>query len=195
MVSKDDQRERAISRLSAYLLATGLSQTSLRQLAAAAGVSDRMILYYFTDKADIIQSVLARIAAEMTALLDGAVPQDAQLSASALMTRAAQITLGPKMRPYMALWIEIIAAAAKAEQPYLGVSKLVTAGFLDWIETRLAGAPSPEKRGAAAMVFAMIDGLTILDMCAGPDASAMAVQAMTQGSAVKILVPNPAQSH
>jgi AcrR family transcriptional regulator len=185
MVSKDDQRERSISLLSAHLLATGLSQTSLRQLAAAAGVSDRMILYYFTDKADIIQSVLARIAAEMTALLDGAVPKDVQMSASALMTHAAQITLGPKMRPYMALWIEIIAAAAKDEQPYLGVSKLVTAGFLDWIEARLAGPSGSEKRAVAAMVFAMIDGLTILDMCAGPEISAMAVQAMTQEGLIK----------
>ncbi|MFY8208820.1 MAG: TetR/AcrR family transcriptional regulator, partial [Caulobacter sp.] len=46
---RDEQRARVIAVLADHLLATGLSQASLRQLAAAAGVSDRMLLYYFAD--------------------------------------------------------------------------------------------------------------------------------------------------
>ena len=54
MSPRDEQRERVIGALTGHLLRTGLSQSSLRQLAAAAEVSDRMLLYYFVDKAEVL---------------------------------------------------------------------------------------------------------------------------------------------
>ena len=62
---RDEQRERVVERLSGHLLATGLAQVSLRQLATAAGVSDRMLLYYFDDKAEVLSASLQRIAGQM----------------------------------------------------------------------------------------------------------------------------------
>ncbi|MFN9375915.1 MAG: hypothetical protein ACK564_02585 [Novosphingobium sp.] len=44
MSIRDAQREAVIERLAGHLLAHGLARTSLRQLAQAAGVSDRMLL-------------------------------------------------------------------------------------------------------------------------------------------------------
>ena len=46
MTTREEQRQLVIERLSRHLLDVGLAQASLRQLAAAAGVSDRMLLYY-----------------------------------------------------------------------------------------------------------------------------------------------------
>jgi AcrR family transcriptional regulator len=177
MGSKEDQRERAIRLLAATLLEKGLAETSLRQLAKAAGVSDRMILYYFKDKADILASTLSRIALEMTVLLTDAIPENANLPPVDFIAAATAVTQAPVMRPYMRLWIEIIAVAARGEQPYSAVANQVTTGFLGWIETRLAGEASETKRATAAMIFAMIDGLAILDMCAGEGQSAMAARA------------------
>jgi len=48
------QRQVVTERLAGHLLASGLSRTSVRQLAAAAQVSDRMLLYYFRDKAEAL---------------------------------------------------------------------------------------------------------------------------------------------
>ena len=58
-VSKNDtRRAEIILRLTDYVLAEGLSATSLRPLAKAAGMRDRMLLYYFADKLVIITAVL-----------------------------------------------------------------------------------------------------------------------------------------
>jgi AcrR family transcriptional regulator len=137
-----------------------------------------MILYYFTDKSDILASVLSRIAFEMAALLSEAIPEDANLAATDFITTATAVTQAPTMRPYMRLWIEIVAAAARGEQPYSAIANQVTIGFLDWIETRIAGEAGDPKRATASMIFAIIDGLAILDMCAGQDQSERAALAL-----------------
>ena len=49
---RDTQRAAVTERLSSHILAHGLARSSLRELAAAAGVSDRMLLYYFDDKSE-----------------------------------------------------------------------------------------------------------------------------------------------
>jgi len=63
MTIREEQRRRVTERLAGRLLATGLSRTSVRQLAAAAaaaaGVSYRMLLYDFKDKAEVIAAARA----------------------------------------------------------------------------------------------------------------------------------------
>ncbi|MCA3750444.1 MAG: TetR family transcriptional regulator, partial [Phenylobacterium sp.] len=54
MTVRAAQRQVVTERLAGHLLASGLSRTSVRQLAAAAQVSDRMLLYYFRDKAEAL---------------------------------------------------------------------------------------------------------------------------------------------
>jgi AcrR family transcriptional regulator len=180
MVSKEQQRQRATALIAEHLLAAGLSETSLRQLAGAAQVSDRMLLYYFTDKADVILSALSHVVGAMTALLASAIPENANLSPKDLIAKALGVTQGGAMRPYMRLWIEIVAAAARGEQPYKSVSSQIALGFLAWIESRLTGEESDAKRATAAMVFAIIDGIALLDVCAGPDQSELAVRALSE---------------
>ena len=79
MTIRDDQREKVTERLAAHLLDTGLSQASLRQLARAAGVSDRMLLYYFDDKAAVLSAATARIAAQSVAGLAETMPEGTRL--------------------------------------------------------------------------------------------------------------------
>ena len=79
LVSRDEQRTKAIHQLAAHLLKTGLAETSLRQLAAAANVSDRMLLYYFENKTDALASALEYIAGDLTHLLQDIVPPETKL--------------------------------------------------------------------------------------------------------------------
>ena len=65
MVSREEQRARVEAALAVHLLDHGLAQTSLRELARAAAVSDRMLLYYFTDKAEVLGCAAQRIAADL----------------------------------------------------------------------------------------------------------------------------------
>lgn len=180
MASKKDQRAHAIELIAEHLLTAGLSETSLRQLASAAGVSDRMLLYYFTDKADVIRSTLAHVVGSMTALLTTAIAEHVNLTPKDLITKALEVTQAEIMQPYMRLWIEITAAAARGEQPYATISNQIAHGFLAWIESRLAGEPSEAKRATSAMIFAIIDGIAVLDICAGPQQSELAMSAINK---------------
>lgn len=159
-------RAQALDRICDHLLASGLASTSLRQLASAAGVSDRMLLYYFKDKDEILSSALERLVMEMTSKLEVAVPASAQQGPEALFRQAAKVTRSPELRPYMLLWIEVSAAAARGQEPYSSLARFTLDGFHGWVLARLA-PQSRKDAAAAALLLAAIDGLALLD--AGSD--------------------------
>lgn len=177
MAPRDDQRARATALLAAHLLQSGLSATSLRQLAAAAGVSDRMLLYYFTDKADALATAMAQIAADIGAHLADAIPPAPPLPPAALIAAAARITTAPGMKPYMRLWIEVVAASARGEAPFPAIAREIATGFRLWIEARLDPAGLPDPVGTAALILATVDGLALLDVCSEGGITARAAQA------------------
>ena len=178
MAIRNEQRERVLDALVAHLLTTGLSQTSLRQLAAAAGVSDRMLLYYFADKAEVMAQVMERLAGGMAERLSAAIPEGAGLSASALMAQAGRFVLDQDFLPYMRLWLEVVGAAARNEDPFVNISRQVTHGFLDWIAQRLDERPGPAREGIAAMILALVDGLILVEVGAGREHAQRAIEAL-----------------
>ncbi len=169
MSVRDEQREAVVERLAAHLLETGLSRTSLRQLAAAAGVSDRMLLYYFADKAEVLSAVMARVAGELSMRLAEAIPGEAPLKPSILVRRAAAFTTGPEMRGFMRLWVEVVAAAARGEAPFPAIVAQVMAGFRLWVDARLDLPAGADREATAAAIIAVIDGLALVDICAEDD--------------------------
>jgi AcrR family transcriptional regulator len=166
---RHEQREMVTGRLSAHLLETGLARTSLRQLAAAAGVSDRMLLYYFSDKAEVLAAAMARIAGELAMQLAVAIPDGTHFPPRELVRRAAQFTIQPEMRRFMRLWIELVAAAAKGEEPYGAIVAQIMAGFRLWVAARLDAPPDADREALAAAIIAVIDGLALVEMSAGED--------------------------
>lgn len=165
MSIRDAQREAVIERLTGHLLAHGLARTSLRQLAQAAGVSDRMLLYYFADKAEVLAAVMARVAGELSLRLAEAIPDGAPLRPAELVRRAAAFTTGPEMRRFMGLWVEVVAAAARGEVPFPAIVAQVMAGFRLWVDSRLDLPPGADREGTAAAIIAVIDGLALVDIC------------------------------
>ena len=51
-------RETLLPLLAAYVLENGLADVSLRPLAKAAGTSDRMLLYHFGSKEELVAALL-----------------------------------------------------------------------------------------------------------------------------------------
>ncbi len=184
MIARDTQREKVVESLAQHLLTTGLSATSLRQLAAAAGVSDRMLLYYFADKAEVLAAASGRIATVLTVQLAEAIPEGSNLTQRELIAAAVAVTHAESVRPYMRLWIEVVAAAARGEAPFVEIAQQIAQGFLLWIDARLApgaGADTKVDREATvAMILAMIDGLALLRVCSGDDLANRAGAAMGQ---------------
>ncbi len=169
MIARTASRERVSETVARHLLDTGLAETSLRQLAKAASISDRMLLYYFRDKADALAAAMAKIAETLSQRLAEAIPAGTRLAAPALVERAARITTHPEVAPYMRLWIEVVAASARGEAPFPNLAQQIAEGFLTWIESRLDITGEDDPRAVAAAILAMIDGLAVLGLCADAD--------------------------
>ena len=154
MVSREEQRARVEVALAAHLLDHGLAQTSLRELARAAAVSDRMLLYYFTDKAEVLGCAAQRIAADLAGQIGEAVGEGERLAPLALLERAGALVTRAEIRPYMRLWVQMIAAAGRREAPFPAIAEAMLAGFLAWVETHLAIDEAADRQAVAAMIVA-----------------------------------------
>ncbi len=175
MTRRVSQREDCIQKLSAYVLDTGLEATSLRQLASAADVSDRMLLYYFKNKSEIMSEVLLRAASDMTNELNEALPLGQRMAPAALLEIGAGLVNEEKMQPYMRLSVEIAAYAGRGKEPYASAAKAIIEGFLNWISQRLDTADDEKRQAQSAMILAIIDGFGILSIGVSDETSQRAM--------------------
>ena len=166
MVSREEGRQQVQAALARHLLDSGLSRTSLRQLAGAAGISDRMLLYYYADKAEALSAAMAAVAAQLAGQLASAMPGNERLSPRELVGAAVRFTAGAEARPVMRLWIEVVAAAARGETPFPGLANGIAEGFIDWAEARLDPSGLADPRATSAGIIALIDGLAVVAVCA-----------------------------
>ena len=161
MAPSDDRRSAILDRLADYILAEGLSASSLRPLAHAAQISDRMLLYYFKDKAEVIGATLERIGERLVPLLI-AQTGGAPLPLATLRAELIARVLSDELWPYMRLWLEIAALAARGDPFYRVVGARMARGFLAWGAAQLL-SPTPEAREAdAAKLLMAIEGLVLL---------------------------------
>ena len=178
MSKKLSKRQAALGKLTAHILNTGLSEVSLRQLASAADVSDRMLLYYFKDKADIMTAALTEIAQDLAVELNSLIPDGTKLPPVDMMKRAVSITQSERVRPHMQLWIEVVAMAGRNEPPYAAIADQILAGFIAWIESHLSIPDKTERASMAALVLSVIDGIAVLDACADEATTQAAIGAL-----------------
>ncbi|CAN1548926.1 AcrR Transcriptional regulator [Sphingomonadaceae bacterium] len=178
MSIRNAQREAAIEKLVEHLLEHGLAAISLRQLADAAGVSDRMLLYYFADKAEVLSVTLTRIAEMMADALVEALPEGESFSPADLLQRAAALTTQDEMRRFMRFWVEVVAAAARGEPAFAGIAAQIMQEWQTWVESRLILPPDTDRRAVALAIIATIDGLALIDICAGGPAAIQARKAL-----------------
>ncbi|NJN97376.1 MAG: TetR/AcrR family transcriptional regulator [Anaerolineales bacterium] len=66
----ETRRQLILNKIADHLLACGMKDSSLRQLAAAIGTSDRMLLHYFLDKEELMTAALNLVAARMIGILE-----------------------------------------------------------------------------------------------------------------------------
>ena len=163
MAAVSHRREELIDRLTDHVLDCGLESATLRPLAAAIGTSDRMLLYYFADKTELMTAVLWCAAARLTACLEAAIPADGPLPADRLRDEVWELVRAPDMVAYMRLWFEIVGRAARGEQPFRTVGEAIGRGFLAWVESRLAIADPARRAREARLLLATVEGLALFD--------------------------------
>lgn len=161
MVMSDERRDALIDKLADHVLAEGLSASSLRPLAKAAGTSDRMLLYYFKDKAEVIAAVLECIAARLVAMLDqhrAPVP----LPMTALRQTLLATLFDDALWPYMRIWLEVASLSARGDPLYRDIGTQIGRGFLAWGIGQLDAATPEARITDAAQLMITIEGALVL---------------------------------
>lgn len=154
-----------------YALDHGLIGLSLRPLAAAVGTSDRMLLYHFQDKDDLVAAVL-RISNDRSVADVRALPRAAGVRRAVAELWDACTT--GQLERCQRLYVQAAALGLLGREPYLSV---VRESNKRWVEALVdylvdAGASRPHARRAATLVDATFMGLQ-LDLAIEPGAAAL----------------------
>lgn len=170
-----ERREAAIERMADHLLREGMRGASLRPLAAAAGTSDRMLLYYFADKDELIAATLNRVAARLTIMLDSAISDRALLAFPEMLTTVWHAVGSTALRPHMRLWLELAAASARDQEPHRTIANDIMNMFVRWTVDHLAADPASQRERLSALLLATIEGALFLDAIGRRDLADLAI--------------------
>jgi len=163
MAATEDRVRRAalLEPICAHVLTHGLEKSSLRDLAAAAGTSDRMLLYYFRDKADLMAAAMDGLGEILRDRLEAARAPE-PMGEDALRARLAEMVLDDAVWPFMQVWLEIVARGGRGDPIYREAGNRIGSGFLDWIAAQ-SDAATPEARAeVGARLLPILDGLILL---------------------------------
>jgi AcrR family transcriptional regulator len=161
-------RDRLLAAAVAHVLAHGLSDLSLRELAAAIGTSHRMLIYHFGSKEGLVVAVIQTVEAAQRDAFDQLATQDL-VPADALRAMWKRFT-DPSLGPHERLFFEIYGQALQARP---GAVDLLDGIIESWVEPSAAytierGADPAVARADARLGVAVIRGL-LLDWLATGD--------------------------
>lgn len=157
------KREELTARVADVLLADGVAQAPLRDLAARLGTSDRMLLYYFEDKADLVRASIAEVAARLDAMLAGGEAAPEPASPGEVLRSTAGFLSGAEIAPFMNVWADILARSGRGEEPFKAIAHARVQASLASLENRLAVEDPQRRRALAGAILAAVEGVWILE--------------------------------
>jgi AcrR family transcriptional regulator len=144
----------------------GLSQLSFGKLAKYLEISDRMVVYYFPTKDDLISEVLLALSEKMQMLL-GSAFGDKKLSAEALGKKAWPVLTTRSADRTFAIFFEAAGLAAAKLEPYKSVAGSFISDWVEWITPRIDGSTAEVRKKRALAFVAQLDGLLLIRQLAG----------------------------
>jgi AcrR family transcriptional regulator len=157
-------------------LTDGLSQLTFGRLARRLDVSDRVIVYYFPSKTELIVSVLTLVADQLQAVLAVAFTHPA--AGHIELARSAWPVLATDdADPIFGLYFEAIGQATAGIEPFAGLAGQLLEGWICWLSEFFRGT-QPRRRAEAEATLALLDGLLLLRQLAGGPAANRAAAAL-----------------
>lgn len=147
----------------------GLHRLSFGRVATRAGTSDRVVVYYFPTKDDLVTGVLERVGdlllTMLAPVLAGPVEDHRALARTVW---SAVGTAGSE--PLVAVYVEALGLAASGTPPYTTVAPAVVEAWTGSFAAHLAGDDTT-RRSEARAALALVDGLLLLRLAAGEAAA------------------------
>lgn len=171
MTDRPDRRHDLTNRMADFVLAHGLDAATLRPLAAAAGVSDRMLLYYFKDKSQAMTAAFQCLLGRLQDTLD-AQTQIRPLPIGRLRGKVVPLLLADELWPYMQLWLDITARASRGDAQHRADGQALRQVLQDWVQGRLVSDDPNQRARLMMMIQAAIQQKALGLRDAPPDADA-----------------------
>ncbi|OBJ62090.1 TetR/AcrR family transcriptional regulator [Mycobacterium sp. 1423905.2] len=143
----------------------GIGDRSLRHLAAAVGVSHRMLLHHFGSRDQLLVAIVDEVERRQRALL----PELPAEPAAAVEAMWADLRR-PELRPFERLFFECYARGVQGEQPFV---RMLPGAVEAWLVAAGTEDPARARLGLAVMRGLLLDLVATEDR-AGVDAAAQA---------------------
>lgn len=155
----------------------GLSGLTFAKVAERLGTSDRMVVYYFPTKADLITATIVRMGGDLQVMLAKAFGAEPR-SVDELIATAWPVLASRHADRVFAVLFEAIGLASAGKEPYSVLAPALLDGWATWLEPRVIGSSAKVRRRRALGVMATIDGLLLLRRLLGADAAQAAFEAL-----------------
>lgn len=147
----------------------GLSQLTYGRVAERLRISDRIVVYYFPSKEELIAAVIAAMGLQLQDKLAAAfrnrVSGHLELAAIAWPVLAT-----PDADRIFSLFFEANGLAAVGRSPYRALVPSLVEAWIDWVADFVEGTTTYGRREAETAI-AVIDGLLLLRLLVGPKAA------------------------
>jgi AcrR family transcriptional regulator len=150
MARRTARREDLAEAATDYALENGLIGLSLRPLAAAIGTSDRMLLYHFRDKDDLVATLLRVSNDRSVGHVRALAPADDVRTA---VHRLWAAMTSPQLERCQRLYVEAAALGLLGTEPYASVVREANGVWVDVVADHLVASGMPRERAARAVAF------------------------------------------
>jgi AcrR family transcriptional regulator len=158
----DYQRREAIVRRAAdHLLERGVVAVSLRELAAAVGVSPRMLVHHFGSREKLVSSAVREARSRQREAFEARLAPQPGRPYADVLTDAWRWFATDEARPYLRLFGQLYALAQAPDSPH---AEFLHESVLDWLPTiehgfAADGADPATARELSTLTVAVIRGL------------------------------------
>ncbi len=155
---RDDLAEAATD----YVLDHGLIGLSLRPMAAALGTSDRMLLYHFGDKDNLVAAVL-KVSNDRSVAAVSALPPAHDVGTA--VRRLWEAVTTPSLLGCQRMYVEAAALGLFGREPYAGVVGAANRVWMGAVADHLVASGMPRRRAdrATTLLDAAFSGF-LLDL-------------------------------